>query len=343
MLEKDIRRRNLLPGDAYMSTAETAQMLGVSANVANSALRLLVKRRIIDRKQRRGAVIAHPPTECASEAFQRVHIVVNQRYVKQEGLYSDGLTVGLQGVVPNAEIQFNYLPSHHEDKYIQRLIDAAQTVAYPVGFVISKASIPVQRLMARSGLPSLVHGGLHLSHTALSSIDRDNVQTGHILTRYMIEQRCKRIIVLNRNEIYPGDHDLLDGITATMDEAKLPTSALIWRVLVTDEDIVCSEVEKLLTQSRLRTGIIAQSERHAKYASVAVEAVGKKIGVDVPIALVTLFRRGKENPSPFPHIRLAMTPEQQGELIGQMLLNIYKGKETQPKHIRIPVELEAGA
>ena len=66
----------LLPSDDPFSSMmerfdEAAQMLGVSTNIANSALRLLAQRRIIERKQRTGSVIAHPPDREAAPVFRR--------------------------------------------------------------------------------------------------------------------------------------------------------------------------------------------------------------------------------------------------------------------------------
>ena len=57
-IEADIRSRGLQPGDGYYSTSEIARMLGVSSGVANRAMQLLVQRRLLSQRQRRGAVIA---------------------------------------------------------------------------------------------------------------------------------------------------------------------------------------------------------------------------------------------------------------------------------------------
>src|SRR5688572_33109266 len=54
LIAADIRRRKLNPGDSYQSTLETAEMLGVSTTAANRAMQVLVKRRVLDRRQKKG-------------------------------------------------------------------------------------------------------------------------------------------------------------------------------------------------------------------------------------------------------------------------------------------------
>src|SRR3954466_11480587 len=56
----DIRKKKLKPGDPYQGTTETAEMLGVSTTAANRAMQVLVKRRLIERRQRKGTFVAVP-------------------------------------------------------------------------------------------------------------------------------------------------------------------------------------------------------------------------------------------------------------------------------------------
>ena len=57
-IEEDVQRRRLRPGDRYLGTVETARMLKVNTTVANGALQLLVKRKVLERRQRVGTIIA---------------------------------------------------------------------------------------------------------------------------------------------------------------------------------------------------------------------------------------------------------------------------------------------
>jgi DNA-binding transcriptional MocR family regulator len=95
-VEQDIRSRELRPGDPYINTEEVARMLGVTKLLANRAMQLLAKRRVLHRRQRKQVVIAEgilsmkrPPVRC-------VHFLVQKDYLKTEGLLVDGVLVGMQ-------------------------------------------------------------------------------------------------------------------------------------------------------------------------------------------------------------------------------------------------------
>src|SRR5271163_2507531 len=116
----DIRRKKLRPGDPYLSTAEIARLLRVSGTAANRALQLLGQRQVLERRQRRGTFIAAPATSSHGASLRRVHLVVHRDYLRTEGLLADGVVFGVQGELPQAEIQFNFLPESNEIDYVQR-------------------------------------------------------------------------------------------------------------------------------------------------------------------------------------------------------------------------------
>src|SRR5438045_3666201 len=101
-IAEDIRSKNLKPGDPYQGTTETAEMLGVSTTAANRAMQVLVKRRIIQRRQRKGTFVAIPSESAPLSPLRRVHLVVQENYLRTEGLLSDGIIVGMHDELPAA-------------------------------------------------------------------------------------------------------------------------------------------------------------------------------------------------------------------------------------------------
>src|SRR3954470_19347948 len=95
-IAEDIRRRELRPGDAYLSTAEVARVMQVNGTKANRALQLLARRRVLDRRQRKGTFIAPPPADADTPgpALDVVHLLVQQDYLRTEGLLADGVVLG---------------------------------------------------------------------------------------------------------------------------------------------------------------------------------------------------------------------------------------------------------
>ena len=56
-LERDIRLKNLVAGDRYLTATEAAQMLGCSRTVASRALFLLAKRAVLIRRRGQGSMV----------------------------------------------------------------------------------------------------------------------------------------------------------------------------------------------------------------------------------------------------------------------------------------------
>src|SRR3954462_3538876 len=94
-IAEDIKQRQLKPGDPYQGTTETAEMLGVSTTAANRAMQVLVKRRLIERRQRKGTFVAVPGAPTAESPLRRVHLIVHENYLRTEGLLADGIIVGM--------------------------------------------------------------------------------------------------------------------------------------------------------------------------------------------------------------------------------------------------------
>ena len=179
-IAEDIRKKNLKPGDAYQGTTETAEMLGVSTTAANRAMQVLVKRRMIERRQQKGTFVAVPSSITPSSSLRRIHLVVHENYLRTEGLLSDGIIVGMHDELPAAQMQFNFVPADNDAAQITELISEAMRSGKTEGFVLVRSSLQAQRLIAASGLPTVVHGSLHWSVSQMPWIDRDHRTGGAI-------------------------------------------------------------------------------------------------------------------------------------------------------------------
>src|SRR5438309_1042602 len=78
------------------------------------------------------------------------------------------------------------------------------------GFVLVRSALVAQRLIAASGLPTVVHGSLHWSAPHMPWIDRDHRSGGALMTTHLLEAGFRRIAVLMRDRMLRGDHDLFD-------------------------------------------------------------------------------------------------------------------------------------
>lgn len=338
----DIRRKQLKPGDPYQGTGETAEMLGVSTTAANSAMQVLVKRRIIERRQRRGTFVAMPSGALPVTPLKRIHLVVHENYLYTEGLLSDGIIVGIHNEVTAAQMQFNFVPPDNDSPLVSELISEAMRSQKTEGFVLVRASLQAQRLIAASGLPTVVHGLVHPSVRNIPWIDRDHRAGGELMTRHLINNGFHKILVLIRDRVLRGDHELIDAVRDSAASAGEDLSALTLRCLPADQQAIETAVDEVIRQhAGQRIGIICRSEPLATSAETAVRNNNLVVGKDVCIVLSDFYRKSSAKYQiPWPHLRPVLTPEQIGQHIGRMLAQQALGQPVEPDHEIIPVHLQ---
>jgi len=340
LIAADIRRRKLNPGDSYQSTLETAEMLGVSTTAANRAMQVLVKRRLLERRQKKGTFVAQPATDAPLSPLQRVHLLVQEDYLRTEGLMSDGIVLGIHGELPATQMQFNFLPPDRQGDYVGDLLSEAMRSGQTEGFVLIRTSLQAQRLIAGSGLPAVVHGSLHPSVPRMWWIDRDHRDGGQMLARRLIDSGFKRIVVLMRDRMFRGDHALLDSVRDTMAAAGLGIDALTLRCLPADRDAIGAAVGEILAEANgARVGFICRSEPLAAGAALAAGERKLRVGQDVGIVLSDVYRKPSDPQPEWPYLMAVMSPEQIGQQIGRMLAQQAANPSAEPEHLVIPVHL----
>ena len=333
----DIRRRKLKPGDPYQTTLETAGMLGVSTTAANRAMQVLVKRRVLERRQRKGTFVANP-AGLASTLLRKVHLLVHEDYLRREGLLSDGIVIGMHDELPAVQLQFSFMPPDGDDRHVQNLIHEALRSSQAEGFVLVRVSLAVQRAVAASGLPAVVHGQLHPSVPTMAWIDRDHAHAGRLLVAHLLEQGCRHIVVLMRDRMFRGDHTLLDAVRDAMAEARKSPSDLTLRCLPPDHEAIRYAVDELIDELDGSIGVLCRSEPLARGAEAAIAT--RKLRV--PMVVSDIYRRGSDEPPRWPYLRPRISPEEIGRHIGRMLAQQARGEKPHPEFEIIDVQLATG-
>ena len=339
-IEADIRSKGLRAGEPYLSTEETARMLTASTNIVNRALRLLVHRGLIERKQRKGTFVKEPDPTPGKSPLRKIHLLVHRDYLRTEGLLADGLVVGMQAELGNAELQFNFMPGTDDEGYVRKLIAESTRSQDMEGFVLIRSSLAVQRLVAQSGLVALVHGTLFPSVPAMPWIDCDNRMGGRLLAERVLQAGHRSALVLVRDRVLAGDYPFQDGIVEALSQAGLGVGALVTRHLPADRDMICEEIRRVLQKNASLPGIVARSEPLANGAAAAVESLGLKVGKDVTIALSEWYRRSGDPPPAYPFIRYAIDSEEMGRHVGRLLSQRALGRGAATDHELVPVTLE---
>ena len=338
-VQSDIHRRQLRPGDRYLSTAETAKMLRVDTAVANRALQLLVKRNVLRRRQRVGTFVAEGSDGNDAIRLDRVHLLMNDPFPKTEGWLDTDAVLAMQSELPGVQIQFHVVPSLDETEYLEQVIREALRSRHAEGFLLMRSSLTTQRLIAASGLPAVVFGHTYASVKGLPFADRDQGQMGRLLAEYLLGAGHRRIVTLMRHRLLPGDHMMIDAVRDVLDAAGLPAGALVLRCLPHDGEEVRDEVRRLLEQSDELPGVLARPPLMADAAMEAIGSLGLESPRDVAVAVADYFQSPPGGP-PYAVIRPARGGDPQGARLGRVVALLAHGQEPDPKDRLSPVRLQ---
>ncbi len=339
LIEADIRHRGLRSGDPYLSASEAAKHFGVSTRAANSALQLLAQRRIVKRRQRLGSLVTLSYHQSLPDSqLDVVHLLVNESYLKKEGLLADGVVVGIQGVMPKADIQFNFMPQSDETEYVNATIHAALKSQRREGFVVVRSSIETQRAVGRSGLPSVVHGTTCPSVENVSSIDRDRQQDARLAANHFAAAGCKNLLLLMRDHVFPGDHLFFDSLRSEIRQLGIPGDAVIYRFMPSDELVVEREIQRLSdTIFKDRCGIYCHTPIMADGAVQVVHSLNLP-EQRRPQILIGSYYKTTKSPPTLPYLYPKVSPQEIGRHIGILLIEQASARPT-PRHEHYPVEL----
>jgi hypothetical protein len=335
-LEANIGAVGLRPGDRYPHTEEIARKLGVSTSAANGALRVLAKRGILDRRPRRGTVIARLPRDLPQSPLRRVRLLVHREYMHMEGVLADGLLIGIQGELPGAEMQFNFIPPVEGADFADRLLSEVMRSRDAEGFVLVRAPLAIQRAVAGNGWPAVVFGRLQPSVQGIPWIDRDHLQIGVLAATHLLARHCRRVVALFRAEMGPGDFLLLDSFQRVLAGAGVGLSDFAVRCLSADREAAQHCVASILKESKRATGFCCRNQLLAEGAAAAAEALGRR----VQIVVADVYRKPSQPELLYPYARSLWTSEEIGHHIGRMLAQQARGQKADPETEVIPVTLD---
>lgn len=336
-VEADIRMRNLQEGDRYYNTAETARILGVDTGAANRALQILVKRNIITRRQRCGTFIAGGATAENRPTLQQVHLFVGDTYPQMEGWFDHDDMLALQGELSGVRIQWHSISSDTEEKYVQQIIQEVLKSPFPEGFVLVRASLTLQRMLAHSGLPVALFGHPYASLAELPFVDRDQKEMGNLLGQHVLAQGHRRIALFMRQRVLQGDHLLMNGVREAAGKAGVGVDDFSIHCLAQDEKEIQANVLDVIHDRENLPGIVVRSPKMADVIIKTIKAQGLKPHKDISIAVSDYF--GTSTP-PYPYIRTQSGTESQAARLGRLIWCVTCGKAIASNNQLVPVQLE---
>ena len=336
-IETDIHNRSLQPGDRYLSTAETAKMLRVDTTLANRTLQLLAKRKVIRRCQRVGSVIADLKKEHKTNVLRRVHLLLCDRHPEIEGWLNSRVVMAIQNELPGVRLQFHIIPSDHEKEETEHIINEGLRETQRQAFILIRSSLEVQRLMEASKLFAVIWGHPYASIKGIPYIDRDQKQIGRLMAEYLVMRGHKKILMLMRERLLPGDHLVVNAARDFIDEAGLSSSGLIQLCLPQDPVEIRCAIEEVFDASEDVPGIMVRPPLMAEIAQNVIEARGLMPMRDVGIVASDFFENTHPN---FAVIRPTFKADHQGALTGRLVAQLFRGETPAPENVLTPVRLE---
>jgi LacI family transcriptional regulator len=188
----------------------------------------------------------------------------------------------------------------------------------------------------------VVYGSVYPTGLPISSVDKDNFQSGRLLTEYLIGHGHRRIAFLMTGGGLPGNNIFLDGISDALTAGGLPPNALVSRMMGNDMEAFQAVTQELLESPDRPTAIITRVSVQVGAVAVAASNAGLRVPDDVEI----VFEREDHNqpasgvdPTSYPRVQCKLTPTEIAALIGKILREVSEGVSPRSRRELIPVEL----
>ena len=337
-VEADIRQRRLGPGDRYLTTADAAKMLRVDTAMANRALQLLVKRKLLERSQRVGSVVAEGYRNPTKTTLHRVHLLFGDTYPQSEHWLDTGTLMAMQNELPSIRLQFHFLTTGEEETQVDQVIQEAFRAPESEAFVLLRTSLSTQRMFQDSGLVAAVFGHPYVSIKRLPFADRDQRQIGQLMAEYLVGHGHRRVAMLMRQRPLPGDHELIEGARDVLDVAGLSPRAISMLCLPQDREEVRHALMRLVGESGEFPGVMARPPLMADAALELARSRRLKPQQDVAIVAADYFANG--GTPPYAVIRPVHKFDEQGSRLGKLIVEVARGNIPEGSRHLAPVRLE---
>jgi hypothetical protein len=339
-LQLDIRRRGLRPGDRYMTSEEAARALEVSTGTAHQAMRQLVERNILQRRQKQGTFIGPAVDAPAIQARPRVYVVSPSDATRDAhySRFSEAIYPAIASSMGGASFQLEYLPPGDSLGFLRQLVDEAVEAGNLGGFLLFRSTYEIQDFFneQQRWIPTVVAGGVYPGITGLPWIDADQHQIGQGAADYALRAGHRRMAVLMYEHWVPGDSGLMSGIAETMETSDRRLDRFEICSLPAYERAIQHRVRELLSAEDRPTVIVA---RMALQVSVVFE-VAKELGLRIPEDIEVVFANfGQFLPSwaSIPHAVGELSMHDIGDRIGHMLTTLRQQKVPEPFGTVYPV------
>lgn len=282
LVESEIRQRGLRPGDRFDSTRTVARSFGVSTKAANEALRLLVQRGVLVRRQRSGAFVGRAGgVQGQAEGIRCVHLLVQTGALDLLAPAVTELARGVRETCPSDAVQFACIPTDADPRFAEDYLRIYGAGGRLVGVVLLLSTPPMQRAFYETGLPTVVIGSPPPENSGIPALDLDWREHGRLLLAAARKKRCTRIGVILLNRWVYGDNLLVDGMREALGPAGAAGTAFVLRSVDATPESVAAGVRELTGPPHRAQILICRTARAAQWAADALRTQGLHVPGDV--------------------------------------------------------------
>ena len=344
-LERDIHVKSLSPGDPYLTATEAARMLGVSRSVADRAMLLLARRKLLVRRRGHGteigsAIRMDPAMEVRHvKPLETVLLLEPSDQLKVTLMPSDVVFPLVRRQFHDAAVQQIYLPEQDTVAYVTKLVGRHRQAGERVGVVAMSCISPVYAYLANCGVPTVVVGSLYPDQRrVLPSININNYEAGQLLVKCLIARGHRRVGLLLGSPGRAGTEYFLNGVLAGIHAASPLPVALSTHFYLGNEDAFVAQMKELLSEPDRPTALIAGSETMAKWVSTIAADLGLSIPGELDVCYVGEGHGGIET-LPCPYAESQKSVIQILTQAMEMLWQLSQGIPLKEHTVLVPVSL----
>lgn len=337
MIELDISRRGLMPGDPYLTSEEVGRQFGANSRTASRAMTQLADLQKLVRRRGAGTFVGPGFESATPSAVGTVYVLVSNGRLLT-GMPIDQMIVELSNRLVDCQVRIAVIPETDQRQFAARLLETGADGGPIQGVVLVGCPREVHEVIAESGTAAVVFGTVHATSKRLASADADHRAMGVLAARYLAEKGCKKVAVVLRDRWLPGDNQFLDGVNDALAESGVNHGSPILRSLPAQHDAVVGEIVQMLGDDDHPTGIICRGRLFAESVLEAIAGSGLEAGDDVHV-IANLDGSDQGATLSIPAVTAETQYRDQIAILANLLRDQMEGTRHDHEHVVMPVKL----
>lgn len=291
LLEQDIRRRGLRPGDRYVTSEEAARMLEVSTGKVHQVMRYLVDKNVLDRRRKQGTFVGGGAQPAPTNVRPKIYVLTPADGARDSSYsrWAHQIFPAISKSCSGASLQLEYLPNDDQMGFVRSLFENEERNGGFVGFILLRSSYEIQELFQENihRYAAITLGDVFPGITRLPSISHDQCAIGKQCIEYVVSKGHRRILMTMLDTWAAGDNQLMHGINGALQTMKQSIERFELSSLPSRENVLRNHVRELLSSENRPTVVIA---RMSSQISI-IHDVARELGIgpeDLEVVLASI-------------------------------------------------------